>query len=479
MPKRLIDLGILDEAGVAALEGRAHAAVESAAQALTETEPGSNRLRVVPALWPDTKEIDIGIRGDLSELDGVPRMEPEDVDPDSAREMTFIESIAAAQFHAMERDESVIVLGEDVHRLKGGTVGATKGIGEAYPERLIGTPIAENGFCGMGLGAAVNGLRPIVEIMYADFCLVAADQLFNQAAKVRHMFGGDHTAPLILRARVAAGGGYGSQHSMDPSGVFALWPGWRIIAPTTPFDYVGLFNSAVRCNDPVAIIECQALYQGKGLVPDDLDYCIPFGKARIVRPGSACTVVTCANMVPVSVAAADAAEIDAEVIDSAHPRPPRHGLGDHRGERAPHQSAPDRGADRARPLARRPHRAGGAGAALRLARPRDPAGLGLAGGARRLQGAGDRSPRPAGGRGRGPPRRDRSRAAARRGGVARPPLVGLNRLLLPRSRLRDRRPGDKDSPRVRFDNFSVSGESSGNRSIVLPIPSALDALSNS
>ncbi|MDE0203257.1 MAG: MFS transporter, partial [Rhodospirillaceae bacterium] len=143
----------------------------------------------------------------------------------------------------------------------------------------------------------------------------AADQLFNQAAKVRHMFGGDHAAPLILRARVAAGGGYGSQHSMDPSGVFALWPGWRIVAPTTPFDYVGLFNSAVRCNDPVAIIECQALYQEKSLVPEDLDYCIPFGKARVVRPGSACTVVTCANMVPVSVAAAEAAGIDAEVID--------------------------------------------------------------------------------------------------------------------------------------------------------------------
>ena len=160
MPTRLIDLGLMDEAGVAALEGRATAAVEAAAQALTETEPGSNRLRVVPALWPETKEIDIGIRGDLSELDGVPRLEPEDVDPGSAREMTFIESIAAAQFHAMERDESVVVLGEDVHRLKGGTVGATKGIGEAYPERLIGTPIAENGFCGMGLGAAVNGLQP-------------------------------------------------------------------------------------------------------------------------------------------------------------------------------------------------------------------------------------------------------------------------------------------------------------------------------
>lgn len=244
MPQRMVELGIVDEGDVAALGERVQAAVEKAAQALTETEPGSNRLRVVPALWPDTAEVDIGIRGDLSELDGVRAMEPEDVDPKSAREMTFIESIAAAQFHAMERDESVIVLGEDVHRLKGGTVGAAKGIAESFPERLIGTPITENGFCGMGLGAAVNGLRPIVEIMYADFCLVAADQLFNQAAKVRHMFGGDHTAPLILRARVAAGVGYGSQHSMDPSGVFVLWPGWRIVAPTTPFDYVGLFNSA-------------------------------------------------------------------------------------------------------------------------------------------------------------------------------------------------------------------------------------------
>lgn len=315
MPKRLLALGVVDEAGLAALESRANAAVDEAAAALTETEPGSNRLRVVPALWPDAKQVDVGIRGDLSELAGARRMEPEDVDPAAAREMTFIEAVAAAQFRAMERDETVIVLGEDVHRLKGGTVGATKGIGAAFPERLIGTPIAENGFCGMGLGAAVNGLRPIVEIMYADFCLVAADQLFNQAAKVRHMFGGSHRAPLILRARVAAGGGYGSQHSMDPSGVFALWPGWRIVAPTTAFDYVGLFNSAVRCDDPVAIIECQALYQGASLVPDDLDYCIPFGQARIVRPGRACTVVTCANMVPVSVEAAEAAGIDAEVID--------------------------------------------------------------------------------------------------------------------------------------------------------------------
>jgi 2-oxoisovalerate dehydrogenase E1 component len=210
----------------------------------------------------------------------------------------------------------VIVLGEDVHRLGGGTVGATKGIVEKFPERLIGTPISENGFCGMGLGAAVNGLRPVVEIMYSDFCLVAADQLFNQIAKVRHMFGGDHATPLILRARVASGHGFGPQHSMDPSGVFAMWPGWRIVAPTTPFDYIGLFNSAVQCNDPVAFIECQSLYQVTGPVPsDDPDYCVPFGSAQIVRPGTACTVLGCANMVPVAVEAAAQSGIDAEVID--------------------------------------------------------------------------------------------------------------------------------------------------------------------
>ncbi len=315
MPERLLSLGVIDKKGLAALEARASDAVATAAAGLTETEPGSNLLRVSPSLWPAPEEADEGIRGDLSELAGARFMEAREVDADAARSMKLIEAMAAAQLRAMERDESVIVLGEDVHRLKGGTVGATKGIAEAFPERLIGTPISENGFCGMGLGAAVNGLRPVVEIMYADFCLVAADQLFNQAAKVRHMFGGAYKAPLVARVRVAAGAGYGSQHSMDPSGVFALWPGWRIVAPTTPFDYVGLFNSAVLCDDPVAIIECQALYQEEGLVPNDLDYCVPFGKARIARAGTACTVVAAANMVPVAVQAAEESGIDAEVID--------------------------------------------------------------------------------------------------------------------------------------------------------------------
>jgi len=290
--------------------------VKSAAGRLTESEEGTNLLHVVPSLWPNPADVDVGIRGPLDVFEGARCMEPEDIDPKAAKEMTMIESMAAVQMRAMERDDSVFIMGEDVQHLNGGTVGSTKGILEKFPDRLIGTPIAENGFCGVGLGAAVNGMRPIVEIMYADFCLVAADQLFNQIAKVRHMFGGTHKAPLVLRARVAGGHGYGSQHSMDPSGIFALYPGWRIVAPTTPFDYIGLFNSAMLCEDPVVFIECQTLYQEKSLVPDgDLDYCIPFGKARVRRAGNACTVIACANMVPVTLGAVEKAGIDAEVID--------------------------------------------------------------------------------------------------------------------------------------------------------------------
>ncbi len=316
LPEKLLELGVVDKKGLQQLNDKTSESVKAAAAALTESEPGSNRLRIIPALWPDPGSVDSGVRGDLSELAGQRNMKVEDIDPKRSKNMKFIEAIAAAQLHAMERDERVIVLGEDVHRLNGGTVGATKGIAEKFPDRLIGTPIAENGFTGMGLGAAINGLRPIIEIMYADFCLVAADQLFNQIAKVRHMFGGGSKVPLIVRIRAAGGHGYGSQHSMDPSGLFALWPGWRVIAPTTPFDYIGLFNSAVLCDDPVVIVECQTLYQTEGPVPvDDLDYCIPFGSARIVRPGTACTILACGNMVPHCIEAVEKSGIDAEVID--------------------------------------------------------------------------------------------------------------------------------------------------------------------
>ena len=150
---------------------------------------------------------------------------------------------------------------------------------------MLGTPISENAFTGLGGGMALDGrYSPIVEFMYADFMWVAADQLFNQIGKARHMFGGGGAVPFVLRSKVAMGTGYGSQHSMDPAGVFATAPGWRIVAPSTPFDYVGLMNTALACNDPVVVLEHVDLYTSKGDAPvDDLDYLLPVGKAALRR----------------------------------------------------------------------------------------------------------------------------------------------------------------------------------------------------
>ena len=217
----------------------------------------------------------------------------------------------------METDDRYFVMGEDVHKLRGGTNGATKGIPERWPDRCVPTPIAEHGFVGLGGGVAMAGqYRPVVELMYPDFSLVAADQLFNQIAKARHMFGGDTNVPLVLRTKIALGAGYGSQHSMDPAGMFAMWPGWRIVAASTPFDYVGLMNSALLCEDPVLMIEHVDLYQRQGPgSSDDFDYFIALGKAKVVRPGSTFTVLTYLSMVSAAIAAAEELGIDAEIID--------------------------------------------------------------------------------------------------------------------------------------------------------------------
>jgi 2-oxoisovalerate dehydrogenase E1 component len=313
MWSRLQELGVVAAADRERYDSRVASVVAAATEKLVQTAAGKRRL--VPALWPDPATVDVGIRGDLSELEGIPLREEAQADPAATESMKFADAISLAAREAMKRDDRIVILGEDVHRLRGGTAGATKGVKELFPERLLGTPICENGFAGMALGAALNGLRPIVEIMYPDFVLGAADQLFNQAAKVRHMFGGHARVPLIVRSRVSSGSGYGSQHSMDACGLFAMYPGWRIVVPSTPHDYVGLFNAAVRCDDPVAIIEHQALFQTAGPVPVDLDYIVPFGKARTVRPGAACTVLTYGGVILEVQAAAEATGIDAEIID--------------------------------------------------------------------------------------------------------------------------------------------------------------------
>jgi 2-oxoisovalerate dehydrogenase E1 component len=188
---------------------------------------------------------------------------------------------------------------------------------EKYPGRILGTPISENAFTGLGGGLALDGrYRPVVEFMYPDFLWVAADQVFNQIGKARHMFGGESAVPVVLRTKVAMGSGYGSQHLMDPAGIFATAPGWRIMAASNPFDYIGMMNAALACNDPVLIIEHVDLYTTKGEIPElDLDYQIPFGKASVTREGSELTVLTYMSMVHHALEAIDQTEIDAEVVD--------------------------------------------------------------------------------------------------------------------------------------------------------------------
>jgi len=277
-------------------------------------KPGERRIR--PAEWPDPSFVDHGVRGDLSELAGVTFTDLADHDGGLV-EGTYVEAVAGVLARRMATDPRVVVLGEDVHRLNGGTNGATRGLKEAFPDRVLGTPISENAFAGLAGGMAADGrYRPVVEFMYADFLWVAADQLFNQIGKLRHMFGGANPVPLVLRTKVAMGAGYGSQHSMDPDGIFATAGGWRIVAPSTPFDYVGLMNTALACDDPVVVIEHVDLYAAKGpAAVGEPDHYLPVGRAAVRRPGRALTLLTYGVMTGHALAAVEQSGVDAEVID--------------------------------------------------------------------------------------------------------------------------------------------------------------------
>jgi 2-oxoisovalerate dehydrogenase E1 component len=279
-------------------------------------KPGQRRIK--PAEWPDPAFANVGVRGDLSEFADATVTDYDEV-AGGLGEMKFIDAVAGVMARRMEQDPRIVVMGEDVHRLNGGTNGATRGLKETYPDRVLGTPISENAFAGLGGGMALDGrFRPVVEFMYADFMWVAADQLFNQIGKARHMFGGDDPVPLVLRSKVAMGTGYGSQHSMDPAGVFATAPGWRIVAPSTPFDYVGLMNSALKCQDPVVVLEHVDLYTSRGsgpINPEDMDYCLPVGRAAVRRTGQALTVISYLAMTNYVLDAVAGTVVDAEVID--------------------------------------------------------------------------------------------------------------------------------------------------------------------
>ncbi|WP_420994872.1 alpha-ketoacid dehydrogenase subunit alpha/beta [Cupriavidus sp. 30B13] len=318
MARRMQERKLISADEIAALRERVRQAMREAAAALTEADPSgkAGKRRIRPELWPSPDFRDVGIRGDLSELDGL-RCEEEAGFAGKLAPRKFIDVVADVMHRRMETDSSVVVMGEDVHRLKGGTNGATRGLRDSFPDRVLGTPISENAFVGLGGGLALDGrYKPVVEFMYPDFMWVAADQVFNQIGKARHMFGGQSDVPLVLRTKVAMGTGYGSQHSMDPAGIFATSPGWRIVAPSTPFDYVGLMNTALACKDPVLVIEHVDLYNATGVGPvEDFDYHLPVGKAAVRRAGAELTVLTYLSMVGHTLEAVEQTGIDAEVID--------------------------------------------------------------------------------------------------------------------------------------------------------------------
>ena len=316
LPEALQEAGILSADEVAHIRRCSEQAVLAAMEACAvKGEGGAWAVRA--ELWPRPETAAEGMRSAGTEWQGITFVAPRDLAADA--ELTYSDAIAAVTGRWLERDPRAIVFGEEVANLGGGAYGATKGLPERFPGRVINTPISEGGFAGLGFGAAQLGMRVVVEIMFADFALVAADQLFNQISKGRHMYGDTTDVPLVVRTRIGTGLGYGAQHSMDPVGLYGLFPGFRIVAPATGADYIGLFNSAMHSLDPVVILEHNALYTQSFPVPaGDLDYCLPFGQAELVAGGDDLTIVTYGHLVRRCRGLAErlrAAGVSADIID--------------------------------------------------------------------------------------------------------------------------------------------------------------------
>jgi pyruvate dehydrogenase E1 component beta subunit len=241
----------------------------------------------------------------------------------SERTITYAQSVFEALAEEMERDARVFLLGEDV-AVYGGIFTSTRGLLERFgPERVRDTPISEAAITGVAVGAALMGMRPVVEIMYEDFITIAMDQIVNNAAKMRYMFGGQVHVPMVVRTQGGSGRGNGAQHSQSLEAWFAHVPGLVVIMPSTPYDVKGLLKSAIRDDNPVVFLEHKMLYRAEGVVPKT-DYTIPIGKADIKRAGIDATIVVNSWMVPRALAAAEklAAEgTSVEVIDPRTLRP--------------------------------------------------------------------------------------------------------------------------------------------------------------
>jgi pyruvate dehydrogenase E1 component beta subunit len=233
-------------------------------------------------------------------------------------------AIALAMAEEMERDSRIVVWGEEVAAF-GGTYGATAGLLEKFgPERVLDTPISEGVIVGAAVGAAMNGLRPIAEIMGINFAFLAMDQIVNHAAKIRSMFGGQFECPLVVRTTSGGGRQLAATHSQTVEHLYAHFPGLLVVAPSTPADAKGLLKTSIRSDDPVMFVEQATMYSDRGEVPEDSDYLLPIGKCDVKRPGKDVTIVTYSKMVGVSLkAAAQLANdgIECEVIDLRWLRP--------------------------------------------------------------------------------------------------------------------------------------------------------------
>ena len=243
-----------------------------------------------------------------------------------ARQISYQQAINEALRQEMERDPTVLVMGEDnaggegapgERDAWGGVLGVTKGLYPQFPDRVLDTPISESGFIGAAIGAAAAGMRPVAELMFIDFMGVCFDQIFNQAAKFKYMFGGKAQTPVVIRTMVGAGLRAAGQHSQMLVNIFTHIPGLKVVCPATPYDAKGLLIQSIRDNDPVIFCEHKMLYGLQGDVPEE-SYAIPFGEASVVREGKDMTIVTFGRMVHLSTEAATElakAGIQCEVID--------------------------------------------------------------------------------------------------------------------------------------------------------------------
>jgi pyruvate dehydrogenase E1 component subunit beta len=232
-------------------------------------------------------------------------------------QITYREALNQALREELDRDERVFIMGEEVGYF-GGAFKVTDGLLAVYGEKRVrDTPISELTIVGSGIGAAMGGLKPIVELMTINFGLLAIDQIINNAAKIHYMFGGHAKVPVVIRAPQGAGHQLGAQHSQSLEAYFLHCPGLRVVIPATPADAKGLLKTCVRQDDPVVFLEHESLYGVKGEVPDG-EHLVPLGKANVLRPGKDVTIVSYSKCVYDALAAADALEnegIDAEVID--------------------------------------------------------------------------------------------------------------------------------------------------------------------